>query len=162
MHHVVRLMRATGPRTFTAAEELPLPFPPYSIALADLDGDKAIDVLVGDYFGTKLPMAVLWNDGKGKFPRLTQHPGGAWIGVLQVADFDGDGDPDVLAGGQNSGDITVLLNDGRGGLTLGGRLFTEEADGIAVADLDGRCGPDVVANSLTDFSLWVYFAGGPP
>ena len=117
---------------------------------------------MGAQFGTKLPVTVLWNDGKGGFARTTQHPGGSWINILRVADFDGDGDQDVLASGHHTGDITVLANDGHGALSLAGRLFTQQADGFAVADLDGRCGPDVVVNSVTGFALWAYFAGGPP
>jgi hypothetical protein len=162
MHHVVRILKPGTDRKLVVGPELPLPWPPFSVAIADLDGDQSPEVIAGEYFGTRQPIAVLWNDGHGAFPRTSQHPGGAWVDVIRVADFDGDGDPDILASANDTSDITVLANDGRGGLTLAGRLFAEMASGLDVADLDGRCGPDVVANSTTGFALWAYFAGGAP
>ena len=68
---------------------------------------------------------------------------------LAAADLNGDGKPDIIAADGNDGAVTVLLNDGHGGLgsptsyTDGTGAYTGYA--MTVADLNGDGKPDVVA-----------------
>ncbi len=73
-------------------------------ALADMDGDGDLDLLVGEAYGAA---AYYENTGTGLAPVFTQRTGGdnpfdgVDIGARSApafADLDGDGDPDVLIG----------------------------------------------------------------
>ena len=78
----------------------------FALELADLDGDGDLDALIGaheyDYSPDKSAFTgILWNDGKGKFPKhnktlLPMHK--EWGGVPEVSasDLDGDGDLDIV------------------------------------------------------------------
>jgi hypothetical protein len=66
---------------------------PVSVALADLTGDNASDIVIGDASGR-----VAWhkNTGAGSFssPRVID-TASVWARAVGVADLDGDGDIDV-------------------------------------------------------------------
>ena len=86
----VRIGTGTGgfgePRTFLVG-----PFPVRSLAIADLSGDGAADVLA-DSAGT---VAVLRGTGRGRLSIPDVFDTGAGVGAPVVADLDGDGDLDV-------------------------------------------------------------------
>ena len=67
-----------------------------SIAVADVDGDGDLDMLLGNH---DTPSHVLLNAGDGSFPTSTELPGGSEpTKSIATADVDGDGDLDVLLG----------------------------------------------------------------
>ena len=67
-----------------------------SIAVADVDGDGDLDVLLGNYNSSS---RVLLNVGDGTVPTSIELPGGsANTNSIAAADVDGDGDLDVLLG----------------------------------------------------------------
>ncbi|MFY9552511.1 MAG: VCBS repeat-containing protein, partial [Thermoanaerobaculia bacterium] len=58
--------------------------------------------------------------------------------ALAAADFDGDGKKDVAVASAGSNDVTVLRNDGRGGLREAGRFASgPHPVEVLAADLDG-------------------------
>src|ERR1051325_2716167 len=42
---------------------------------------------------------------------------GAAPGIVEIADFNGDGKPDLVVANERSNDVTVLLGDGKGGFS---------------------------------------------
>jgi len=85
---------------FTAAASLP---PLGVFALADLDGTHAPDLVSGDVFG--FPMHLFRNDGSGAFAQAFDFETNGHQSSA-VADFDGDGKPDLLVAG--GGSITLF------------------------------------------------------
>ena len=89
----------------------------YTAALADLDGDTDLDMVVGN--DRPDPKRVYFNDGHGRFA-----PGGtfglpAWATRnVTVADLDGDTRPDIVVanrgGPDNLSENLLCRNDGNG------------------------------------------------
>lgn len=96
-----------------------------STAIADLNGDGMNDLVVGGGANPcqDVPTAVLFNDGHGRFPDITQvlprPPYGFDSPIdIQVGDLNGDGAPDIVLG-YNKESFTGLwlqidMNDGHG------------------------------------------------
>jgi hypothetical protein len=128
-----------------------------TVAVADMNADEVLDLIVGSSQTSRLSVAL--GDGSGGFlPSLDSTLGGATIVnrlVLDVRDGDGDGDIDVLAvtpapdPGVSNGDVRLFRNltgDGHLGLVAvfpGGQFQPKIVSGL-LGDLnvDGR--PDVV------------------
>jgi hypothetical protein len=81
------------------------------LELADLNGDGALDILLG----TSLELEVRLNDGRGGFPGPTLYLS-AGTQVLAVADLNADGRPDVAAVGVD-GTVYDLIQDDDGGFS---------------------------------------------
>ena len=98
---------------------------PNDIAIGDMNGDGNPDMVIADHQSPFV--SILLGDGKGGFRAApgspvdvhsNPHPHG-----VAVADFDGDGKPDVATDSWGENKIEVLLGDGKGGLRTPGRFF---------------------------------------
>jgi uncharacterized repeat protein (TIGR01451 family) len=126
---------------------------PYALAVADMTGDGALDLLVGQAADDSL--VVLVNDGTGHFPtRQTVPDVGYGTVSLATADFNGDGRTDVALGqaascGCEESGIVILLNQGGGNYTPGDFPGPVSIAGVpyslVAADLDGDGRPDLAA-----------------
>jgi hypothetical protein len=84
-----------------------------SIATADFNGDGKIDFAVGDTNNTTDVgyISILLGNGDGTFqPPVLFRSHGKEAGEMAVADFNGDGKPDIAVLDVLSSSVTVLLN----------------------------------------------------
>ena len=131
----------------------------YEFEPMDLDGDGLLDLITindGEIVGgngSSRREHVFRGDGKGRFRDMTDiwwpaaHNVGEDDNMVAFLDVDADGDSDFVIGSL-SGPDRLLLNDGKGQLTVVTDAFGGEATpgtlGIALADLDGDGRIDVV------------------
>jgi RHS repeat-associated protein len=130
---------------FTRASSRSIPAFSHGSALVatDLNGDGFTDVVVAGRKQSGFPVwsdvAVLFSRGDGTLddPILYEAHGGlaSWTStdLLSVADFNGDGSPDLLTGSGYYGSVSVLLNDGYGDL---GRFGTADQMGRSLLSLN--------------------------
>jgi hypothetical protein len=128
-----------------------------SVAVADLNGDGAPDIVVGNSCvwlssGCSFTTAgVLLGGGDGTFaPAVPVNLGGSSSQQIAIADVNGDDKPDLLAivAAPFNGAVAILLGNGDGTfqaptlVLLGGMVMYS----LAVGDVNGDGRPDVVAS----------------
>ena len=119
---------------------------PAALAVADLNGDSHPDLIVLNQRSDSV--ATLLNNGHGIFATAVaqQARGRVTPNALCIADFDGDGLPDVAIASHATQDILVLRGTGGGSWARDERVYQIGSDPVALAcadiDADGR--PDIV------------------
>lgn len=122
----------------------------HAVALGDMDGTGSLDVILGGDNGSM----IHFNDGQDNFERRTElllENSGQVVKAraLAVADLDGKNGLDVVVGASEQPGH-LFYNDGSGGFpqdsiwTFGDTM--NETTGLAVADLDGQSGLDIVVS----------------
>ncbi len=145
-----------------AAPAFPTGDGPWHITAADFDGDGDGDLATVNPDSDDV--TVLLGDGAGGF---TPAPGGPFLvgdfpDCIVAADFDGDGNTDLVTVNRDSDDVTVLLGDGAGGFTLDSPIpFANISGSDAVAgDFDGDGDQDLATASGNVIVLLGDGAGG--
>ncbi len=85
---------------------------PYGIVAGDFDLDGDLDLAVTSRSENKI--AVLKNDGFGRFAPASTALVGSTPSHLAAGDLDGDGDMDLAVANTNGNTLTILKNDGSG------------------------------------------------
>ena len=124
---------------------------PAGIALADLDGDEALDAVIA----VDQSVIVLRGNGDGTLAAPVAHPAGGARG-LTLADLDRDHVLDAVV--VNSTDVSILYGRGDGSFEPEQRLPTGYAGGVTAGDLDGSGSLDL-AVTRTDVDSVALFYG---
>jgi FG-GAP-like repeat len=148
-----------------------------AIQIADVDGDGHLDVIGSAVFypladnpeaGTEAGylLSVLKGDGKGNLSIAQTYRGGTDAYSLVVADFNGDGRPEILTADSLENQVSLFTNDGSGnygppvgetiGYTIGPVNAPDNQSPLEVADLNGDGKADLL------FVEYAVEAGGPP
>jgi hypothetical protein len=121
------------------------------VALADLNGDSHLDLLVANEQSDNL--TVLLGDGTGRFTAAPGSPvaAGHMPNDIALGQIDGDGALDLAVANHDAHSLTVLLGDGRGGFrpAPGSPIPVQvrpHPHGIAAADFNGDGHLDLVAD----------------
>ncbi len=131
---------------------------PYFAAAADVNGDRALDLVVSHDDSNAL--SILVNDGKGRFaaPRSIEAGSRPW--KVRVGDMDGDGRNDLVLGVNPAG-VAILLGDGSGSFrpASGSPVAVGQGPwGIALGDVNHDGKPDVVTANTQSNDVSVLLA----
>jgi hypothetical protein len=155
---------ATPPVTY------PTPTGPFSIVVADFNGDHKLDIAVagGITAPTSSPgtVSLLLGNGDGTFqPQIASTLGASNGTALAAADFNGDGKMDLAAGG--NGFVDIMSGNGDGTF-----IFKQHYPGpnqaslntVTTADFNGDGKPDlaflVTTNAFANYSAAVMLGNG--
>ncbi|HVN05044.1 MAG TPA: VCBS repeat-containing protein [Bryobacteraceae bacterium] len=143
------------PQVFYAAGQAPA-----AVQAADLNGDGIPDLVVanaGEYQSPFSSLSILLGTRSGGFEAAVQYgPGGQ---SLTIADFNGDGQPDLAVG--NTDTVTILPN-------LGGAQFAQpvttpvlkQPGYVAAGDFNGDGKPDLAVANWESNSISVLLNAG--
>jgi hypothetical protein len=136
------------------------PFP-QSVTVADFDGDGKLDMFVPVYsIDTSLPDGnVFLGKGNGKFKSGPTFPvSGQNVNNAAVADFNGDGIPDLAISLPDAGEVQVLLGNGDGSFTaLAPISVPAGVFKVGTGDFNGDGKPDLV---VTAYEITVLLGNG--
>ncbi|MGA9511869.1 MAG: Ig-like domain repeat protein [Candidatus Sulfotelmatobacter sp.] len=131
----------------------------YSVAVADVNGDGKLDIVVGNgcasgtFCSAEGSVGVLLGNGDGTFqPAHSYNSGGASLygSSVALADLRGDGKLDIVVANHNASSVGVMLGNGDG--TFNAALTYNSggsgATSLAVADMNGDGKPDLVVTSF--------------
>jgi hypothetical protein len=146
----------------------PLSFPvpnPVALAVADFDGDHKPDLAVIESGGTgNGTLGIYMNNGDGTFRNSASYPLDAESISLVVADFNGDGRPDIAVTNRvygQEGSVMVFFGKGQGKFAkptrynLSGGPFS-----IVAGDLNRDNHPDLVVTQFDGNSVAVFMNTG--
>ncbi len=125
----------------------------HNAAAGDIDGDGDVDILVANAFSqTRYPAPYfLMNDGDANFVLDESRFPQSWTGApwtVQLADLDGDGHPDLVAGPrEDTGESFVHWGSAAGAYTDGEATILPRA-GFSIA----YGGAHVVSTAVSDFN----------
>ena len=178
----VGVLLGNGNGTFQA----PISYDPggegsFSMAMADVNGDGKLDLLVANTCLTNSnctngTVGVLFGNGDGTFQSPVAYgAGGVDTFAVALADVNGDGKLDLLVANAcnnnsscNNGSVGVLLGNGDGTYQAATAYGSAGlyADAVAVGDINGDGNPDLVVtnecngNSCTNGTYGVLLGNG--
>jgi VCBS repeat protein len=157
--YVDKVLLNDGKGHFVASDLGPTADRTYTAALADLDGDRDLDVVISNDAPDK--KLLYFNDGKGRFSVAGTWGDPKWsTRNAAIADLNGDGRPDVIAANR-PGPSYVCLNDGHGQLLNPCiAIPAESATTIVPADFDKDGDIDLAVPSRDGGQSRIYFNDG--
>lgn len=143
----------------------------HGLAVADINRDNKLDLITCNNADNDISLVL--GDGRGNFTSVPQSfPVGPSPYPFAVGDVNNDGRPDIVATASATGPsrreqlplsraLTVLLSDGKGGLSPRQLpLRTGEPWFAAIADLNGDGKPDIVAAHHEQNAMTVMIGDG--
>lgn len=138
---------------------------PGSVEIADLNKDGFLDMVVASTKDSSI--LVLLGSAGGKFSSAPGSPffANRFPNDLVIADFNGDGYPDIAIANTEASFLTVLLGNGKGRFVQApGSPFSVHSrphtHGIATGDLDGDGNLDLVTDSWGENKVVALFGDG--
>jgi Calx-beta domain/FG-GAP-like repeat/FG-GAP repeat len=161
----VGVLLGNGNGTFAAsAQNFATGDSPDSLAVADLNGDGKLDLVTAN---ADRSASVLLGKGDGAFQAARDYAigsGSGFSGGVAVADFNGDGKPDLVQANVADDSVGVLLGNDDGSFrNVQFYQAGSGADGVAAGDFNGDGRPDLaVADELAGVSVLLNTGEGAP
>ena len=157
------ILSGKGDGTFSLASIVGTGTDPYSLAVADFNGDGIADLAVVNLFGnTGGTVKILLGNGDGTFAPMPALIPGSLPLAIATADFNGDGKPDLAVTNSSDGTLSIFLGKGDGTfttvtpLTAGG-----QPNFVAAGDFNGDGRADLLVSNTTNGRVSVLLATTP-
>ncbi len=133
-----------------------------SVALGDVNGDGAPDIVTTNYYDLQASVLLNNNDGSGAFGSPAfMSVGSYYVRSVALGDVNEDGAADIVTGAEQNpttglGAVSVLLNDGSGG--FGGLQLVDSAyatTSVALGDMNEDGHLDIAASGYYGFAVSV-------
>ncbi|EAU63294.1 integrins alpha chain [Stigmatella aurantiaca DW4/3-1] len=144
-----------------AALHLAVSAKPSASITPDLDGDGRPDLVIASETNSTLDVAR--GLGNGTFTAFTSVPIGTGATNpqgLASGDFNGDGRVDLVTANLNTGNVSLLLDNGAGGYTPSTLSSGSSPRGVAAADIDQDGHLDIVAVNSGASNVRVFYGNG--
>ena len=128
---------------------------PYSVVTYDLRGNGILDLIVGSAQGSSQGVSVFLGNGDGTFEAPVSYATSAQCYSVAVADFNGDGYPDLVITDSSidPGQVSILLGNGDGSFQNPVSYAVGSGPrSVAVGSLRGNGTLDLVVTDLNDTS----------
>jgi sugar lactone lactonase YvrE len=137
----------------------------YSVAVGDLNGDGIPDLAIatqGDYSDEPGSVTIWLGKGDGTFTQGASPAAGVAPQSVVIADFNGDGIPDLAVANSGDNNLTILLGNGDGTFKA---AKVSPATGnspysIGVGDFNGDGKPDLAVANTGSNSVTVLLGNG--
>ena len=159
----VTVLLRNGSGGFTAGSPFSAGTNPQSVAVGDFNGDGKPDLAVANTGDNTV--TVLLGNGSGQFTAAAGSPFavGASPAFVAAADFNGDGQLDLVTANSGNNTVTVLLGNGSGGFTAaaGSPIAVGSSPrSMAVGDFNGDGNPDLVTTDYSGNTITVLLGNG--
>jgi autotransporter-associated beta strand protein len=162
----VRVFTGNGDGQFALIGDFPTGAAPYDVKVADFNGDGKLDIVTSDPLNNTV--TVLLNTSPNSSTITFAAPMNFSAGLppqepraLAVADFDGDGNPDIAVTDASGFEVSVLLGNGDGTFkpaTTWGVMARPVA--IAAADVNRDGKPDLVVANYYSNTVSILLSNG--
>jgi len=137
-----------------------------AMAVGDFNGDHIPDLAIIEWGGTGYSsLTIFLGKGDGTFQNSFTYQVGVQATSVAVADFNGDGRPDIAvanygSGSGNDGSVMVFFGKGDGTFNKPAIYKLPAPNGIAAGDLNGDHHPDLVATGWNDSTVAILMNTG--
>jgi len=138
------------------------PFP-QSVAVADFNGDGKLDLAVPVYseFTSNSDVNIFLGNGDGTFKAGPEFAvSGQNVNNAAIADFNGDGKPDLAISLPDTGEIQVLLGNGDGSFTPMPAIPASGVSVVAAGDFNGDGNADLILVNTGPGTLTILLGNG--
>ena len=155
--NTLSVLTNTGNGNFVLAFTPVLPAVPYSVAVADVNGDGKMDLISANNNST---ITILTNNGSGGFVVASSPSvGGDERSVTAFTNVNGN--VDLVTANQYNNTLSLMTNNGSGGFALAALLTSgSQPLQVAAADVNGDGKVDLISANYGDNTLSVWTNNG--
>jgi len=132
---------------------------PYSVAVADFNGDGKPDLVAANQ--GSITVSVLLGNGDGTFQKQVSYVTGNTPTSVAVGDFNGDGKPDLVVANLGDNKVSIQLGNGDGTFQSEKTYTTGTTPySVVVGDFNGDGKLDLVVANFSDNTISVLLGNG--
>ncbi|MEO8680596.1 MAG: FG-GAP-like repeat-containing protein [Vicinamibacterales bacterium] len=131
---------------------------PQSVAIGDVNGDGAPDLVVANF--TSRNVSILLGHGNGTFGVAVNYDVGGVVSSVAIGDVNGDGKLDLAVANLGSNAVSILLGIGDGTFGAAVDYFTVSPNSVAVGDVNGDGKPDLAVPNTGSNTVSILLGSG--